>query len=148
MKKENLVSEIEHAFGRNHFPWGMAITIDSDMGDYPDVRRHFRRRDWWECDARYLKSQDGAFTFMTNEAQLYFTPAFMLASLNEPGAADTVQDNFVWNLDGALLRLYTTEQLRSVIHFLEYQLTNHPYNYKSWRKVLTLAKSIESGPRD
>jgi hypothetical protein len=142
MKKEDLISEIEEAFGRVS-PRGLCITINSDMGDYPDVRRHFYHRDWWTCDAKYLKQQDGAFTFMTDEARAYFTPAFMIASLVDPAAADTVPDNFVSNLTESLLRQYDLPKLKAVKNFIEFSLSEDSWKHNGWRRKLALAQSIE-----
>jgi len=142
MEKEELITEIEEAFGRNS-PRGLRITIDSDMGDYPEVQNHFHHRDWWTLDAKYLKEQDGAFTFMTDEARLYFAPAFMIASLRDPGSADTVPDNFVWNLKDSLLRLFSRPQLKTILRFIEFHLTDEPWNYPDWRKQHALVQSIE-----
>jgi len=149
MKKEDLISEIEEAFGRDPCPRGIKITIDSDEGDYPDVRKHFHHKNWWTLDAKYLKSQDGAFTFMTEEAQLYFTPAFMIASLVDPCGADTVPDDFVWNLSDDLLRMYSNDQIQAVIHFIEFHLSDSRWNYRGWKKYIALAKEIEqAAPRN
>jgi len=142
MKKEELITEIEEAFGR-FSPRGLQITINSDMGDYPEVRNHFHHRDWWTCDAKYLKQQDGAFTFMTDEARVYFTPAFMIASLVDHVAADTVPDNFVANLSETLLRRYDLPQLRAVSHFIEFSLSEDSWLDNGWRRKLALAQSIE-----
>lgn len=146
MKKEELISGIQDAFGRNTFPRGLLITSDSVIGDYPEVRAHFHHRDWWTCDAKYLKSQDGAFSMMDEDAQIYFTPAFMIESLRDPGSADTVPDSFVWNLTESLLRRYTPQQLRTVIHFIQFHLTDKPWERKSWRAPLAIAQSIEHAP--
>jgi hypothetical protein len=142
MKKEELITQIEDAFGRFP-PQGLRITIDSDMGDYCDVRNHFHHRNWWTCDAKFLKQQDGAFTFMTDEARLYFTPAFMIASLQSPEAADTVPDSFVRSLTATLLKQYSPPQLRAIIHFIEFHLSDEPWKDPPWRKELALAKDIE-----
>ncbi len=144
MNIEELISEIEYAFGRNSCPRGLRITIDSDEGDYPDVRRHFHHRDWWTCDARYLKSQDGAFTFMTEDAQIYFTPAYMIESIRDPGSADTVPETFIHGLTETILSRYTAQQLRSVIHFIQFHLTDKPWERKSWRAPLAIAQSIKA----
>ena len=141
MKKEELIAEIEDAFGR-YPPRGLRITIDSDMGDYPEVRNHFHHRNWWDCDAKFLKQHDGAFTFMTNEARLYFTPSFMIASLQNPAAADTLPDNFVLNLTATLLRQYSRPQLRAIIHFIEFHLSDEPWKDPDWRNELALAQGI------
>jgi hypothetical protein len=142
MKKEELISEIEDAFGRFP-PRGLRITIDSDMGDYPDVRNHFHHRDWWTCNAEYLGRREGAFTFMTDEAKVYFTPAFMLASLRSPEAALTVHQNFVWNLKESLLRHYNPPQLRAVINFIEFHLSDMPWTDRDLREILAVANGIE-----
>ncbi len=147
MRKDDLISEIEDAFGRFP-PKGLRITVDSDMGDYPDVRNHFHHRDWWTCDTKFLKQQDGAFSFMTDEARLYFTPALMIACLRDPAAADTVPDNFLWNLEETLLKQYSLTQLRSIIHFIEFHLPDEPWKKPGWRKKLALAQSLERTAAD
>lgn len=136
------MAEIEAAFGRNP-PRGICITMNSEMGDYPDVRNHFHHRNWWTCDARFLKQQDGAFTFMTDEARVYFAPAYMVASLQSPEVADTVPDNFVWNLSETLLKQFNPSQLRAIVHFIEFHLSDEPWKDPDWRRQLELAQGIE-----
>lgn len=143
MKSEELIAEIEDAFGRNSCPRGLRITIDSDIGDYPDVRKHFHHRDWWTCDARYLKSQDGAFTVMSEEAQIYFSPAYMTESIRDPGSADTVPSTFVYGLTESILKRFTQRQLRSVIHFIQFHFSDRPWDYKDWRPKFEMAQRIE-----
>ncbi len=142
MAKEELIAEIEAAFDRTS-PRGLRITIDSGMGDYPEVRNHFHHRDWWTCDASYLKQQDGAFTFMTDEARVYFTPAFMIASLRDPITADTVPDDFVGNLKEDLLKYYSPVQLQTIRRFIEFHFTDEPWNDPNWREQHALVERIE-----
>lgn len=148
MNRNDLIAEIAAAFGRFP-PRGLRITIDSDMGDYPDVRKHFHHRDWWTCDAAYLKQQDGAFSFVTDEARVYFTPAYMTASLASPAIADTVPDNFVLSLNEPLLRGYNGRQLKSIIRFIELHLPEEPWKMKDWRATLALVRKVaEEGPQE
>jgi hypothetical protein len=80
---------------------------------------------------------------MTDEARVYFAPAYMVASLRDPGAADTVPDNFVWNLKEELLTLFNPTQLEAIRHFIEFHLTEEPWNDPDWRKQHALIKRIE-----
>jgi hypothetical protein len=114
-----LAGDIEAAFGRNTYPRGVNPTHRLDWGDYVAVSRDFRSRNWWDCDAAFLKSYDGAFTFMTTEAKVYFAPAYMTAAVMHPGRADTVPDTFISNLDAELLANFTPEQRAVIRRFLE-----------------------------
>lgn len=80
---------------------------------------------------------------MIDEARVYFTPAFMIASLQSPEAADTVPDDFVWNLKETLSKKFNPLQLRTIIHFIEFHLSDEPWKDPDWRKQLALAQRIE-----
>jgi hypothetical protein len=96
-----------------------------------------------------LKHQDGAFSFMTDEARIYFTPAYMIASPASPAIADTVPDNFVLSLNEPLLRGYNGRQLKTIIRFIEFHLPEESWKMKDWRAKLALVRKVaEKGPQE
>jgi len=90
-----LREQIERAFERTPAPQGRLVeTLFDDEG----VSDYFRGRTWRGHAVKDLRYHEVALSFFTPEAFRYFLPAFMLASIDDPEAADVIPDGILFHL--------------------------------------------------
>jgi len=81
---------IESAFAAVPHPGDDRITACTG-GDADQVLAYFRGRGSRELSAQQLREHDYALTFFTDDALLYFLPAFLIALVEDPVTADEIQ---------------------------------------------------------
>ena len=80
--KEKIVREIEMAFAGNVYPGDEKLFSNLYDENCEILKNHFRgQKDWQSLNAEFI-DQDGALAFFSNEAYLFFLPAFLIADLN------------------------------------------------------------------
>ena len=80
---------IESAFAAVPYPGDDCIIAgSSEEGD--ELKTYFLRRSWRGHSAQQLRYHDSALGLFTEDALLYFLPAFLIASIEDPETADTI----------------------------------------------------------
>jgi hypothetical protein len=118
-----LAARIREAFANNEPPTGELFVTSNTEG----AERIFTNTRWRDIDAAALSFHGFSAAFMSGEAFAYFLPAFMLASLTDPGLRDTLLNALLppksdvsrpkfaawWNL-------LSQSQKRAVVDFVEH----------------------------
>ncbi len=106
MQKSELIEEIKKVFGKTSFPKDTPIVYNqSKIALYPDfdleesdIIKVFEGKNWWEVDIDKMIYENGALPLLSNEAFLYYLPAYMTLIIEDPGRADILWDSTVYNL--------------------------------------------------
>jgi hypothetical protein len=86
---------IESAFAGVPHPGDDRITVCSG-GDADEVLACFRGRTSGGFSAQQLRHHDYALSYFSEDALLYFLPAFLIALVEAPETADTIQTRILW----------------------------------------------------
>lgn len=63
-----------------------------------DLAKYFTGKSWRGHSAKQLREHASALSFFTPEGFRYFLPAFMLAELDDPVAADVIAQSILFHL--------------------------------------------------
>jgi hypothetical protein len=114
--------QITEAFSGNDIPTGK---LCNEEYDYDDAHHGFIGTTWQEHDAHYLRSHESSLHYFTPEAFRYYLPAFMMAELWDPEAADVIAEGIAFQftespLKDVRLATFSQNELLAIIAFLEY----------------------------
>jgi hypothetical protein len=92
----DLKALIEHAFERTPRPDddNISATTYDDEG----TAEYFRGRAWHGHTPQALRQHEAALSFFSDDAYRYFLPAYMLAELEDPEAADVIAQHIIHGL--------------------------------------------------
>ncbi len=86
---------IESAFADVPHPGDCHITTCSgDEAD--DITAYFRGRTWRGHSSEQLCYHNSAFSFFTEDALIYYLPAFLIALVEDPETANTIAEPILW----------------------------------------------------
>jgi hypothetical protein len=130
MPLDDLIRQIEAAFADIPSPGSGAASICATAND-EGVVAYFSGTTWKDHEPHALRRFSHALSFFTDAAFRYWLPAFMIAELRAPEAADVIADSLLFDLvpynsDGSdnqvvqnRLEALSTAQLRSILEYLE-----------------------------
>ncbi|MFO0356278.1 MAG: DUF6714 family protein [Sphingobacteriaceae bacterium] len=150
MTKDELINLISTAFVGFEFP-GNENLIDSSYGDEPAlVRDHFAGQSDWQILKRESIDLDGALSFFSNKAFIFYLPAFLIADINEPLDFNDPSIRLCWPLtpqsenvkiaktfgNGTIgdrakkcFDSLTKEQTHAIVSYLQWRLSQDENNY-------------------
>jgi hypothetical protein len=123
MSTEDVAAKIEAAFADTPSPGTEFEDISATMND-EGIVKYFRGKSWRGHKVQDLRYHEAALSFFTDKAFRYWLPAFMLAELEDPRAADVIGEGIAFHLSkgsraDARLRGFTPNELKAVAAFLE-----------------------------
>lgn len=147
--KTSLLQNIEKAFEDANYP-GDETLVNSSYGEEPElVKQHFRgQKDWRNISAEEL-DLNGALSFFSDEAFLFFLPAFLIADIKEELNFNDPSIRLCWALTpqteeqkiakawggetmGARARkcfdAFSKEQVHAIVAYLQYRIDKDEYN--------------------
>ena len=163
MTKEQLKEKIFDAFSKTNFP-GEAFLVNSIQGDEPYLlKEEFKdKTDWKSLEAGFLDAApDGystALSFFSDEALMFYLPAFLIADIDEKLASTDVvfylTHGFTYNSrhgiinqqrygartwwDYATFRFstFSKEMAQAVVTYLEFKTIQDNYNANNIAEAL------------
>jgi hypothetical protein len=120
----SLQENIERAFADVPYPGHTQITAHR-CPECDEIADYFRDTAWRGHSIEHLGSHASALALFTPEAYRYFLPGFMLATLENPQAADAIAGNIVFGFFstpevGKRLALFNSDQRDAVVGFLRH----------------------------
>jgi hypothetical protein len=119
----DLREQIERAFDQTPMPAGILV---DPLSDDEGVSNYFRGRSWRGHKVQDLRFHEVALSFFEPEAFRYYLPAFMLATLEDPAAADIIPHGILFHLSApddprvwARLCAFAPGELDAVAAFVE-----------------------------
>jgi len=116
MNKENLIKNISNCFKTDTYSIENLINKES-FGSYEakQIEKAFSYKKWEKLDQKLLIANKSALGFLSDEAFIYFLPAYMKLLILEFEAADVIVDTL---LEKLLLPTEADMQLR----YIEYKM--------------------------
>lgn len=158
-----ITQEIKTAFGGMPYPGTERIM--NDLKGYDPERKQIREEfsryeDWQDVPRELLLYERDALSFFEPQGFRFYLPAYMLFSVEDYEGADTIPESIVHSLtlpDAGTelyefvrerLVLFSEEQRKAVLHFLEYLERCHAEDFTElctggWSSV-TPRRAIES----
>ncbi len=164
MTKEKLKEQIFRAFAKTRFP-GKAFLVNSIQGDEPYLlKEEFKdKTDWKSLEVDFLDAApDGystALSFFSDEALLFYLPAFLIADIDEKLSSTDVVFYLTHGLtqnsrygvinqqrygartwwDYATFRFstFSQEMVQAVIAYLEFKAIRDKYSANNITEALT-----------
>ena len=137
---ESLRSRIKRVFPRTPIPTAPIIDTYDDEGIIPA----FLGRAWDSFTTQELRNHCAAISFLNTSAFLYYLPAFVVASIDDPEAADIIPDNLLskfGNSDaGQLVARLTTEQRDVLVEFFGAYVGDDPCYMRPLAEALDYLK--------
>ncbi len=127
MSKGDVRMEIETAFEYTPSPGDRQPDITVTAAD-EGVAEHFSRTTWHCHSAAELCRFTCALTYFTDDAFRYWLPAFMLAELEDPDAAElskTLIESRIENMPEVVLAVFTKPEKLAIVSFLEWCMAWH-----------------------
>jgi len=125
MTASEVISQIEAAWRDVPYPGDDHISTPASVDD-DGITAYFRGTTWRDHQPADLRAQSSAFSFFAPEAFHYWLPAFIIAAIEDPGAADVVVQRIPWSLtDGrpsVQLSLFSPAQREAVVAYLRFQI--------------------------
>lgn len=125
MTAPEVIRQIEAAWRDVPYP-GDDHIFTPDSYDDEDIVNYFGGTTWRGHKPADLRAHSSAFTFFTPEAYHYWLPAFLIAAIEDPGAADVIVDYIPWSLtDGCpsvRWSLFSPAQRQGVAACLRFQI--------------------------
>jgi len=123
MSKDDVRAQIETAFADTPSPGDGFDDISATKQD-EGIVDYFRCTTWRGHRVQDLRHHEAALSFFTEKAFRYWLPAFMLAELENPEAADVIAGGIAFHLTpannaDAKLRQFTPDELEAIAAFLE-----------------------------
>lgn len=139
MTSTEVILAIESAWQGVPYPGDDKI-FTPDSYDDEDIINYFSGTTWRGHDAASLRAHSSAFTFFTPEAFHYWLPAFMVAAMQNPQAADVVVDRIAWSVSGEYAAqrwpLFSPAQRQAVAAYFRFQIENFPESADDERQAL------------
>lgn len=121
---ETLISLIEDAFsGTDRRAIG---PVSVETCDDEGTHAHFAGTKWRDHDVTELRAHVSALSFFTPKAFRCYLPAFLVASIAEPGKADVIPEHVIVGLERACQRreerwqAFSTEERRVIAKWIEW----------------------------
>ncbi len=123
MPKEEVRLKIESAFADTPAP-GREFNDISASSDDEGIVAYFRGRSWQGHRVEDLRKHGAALSLFTGKAFRYWLPAFMLAELEDPEAADAIAEGIAFQFSEAQgreerIRQFTRDELEAIAAFFE-----------------------------
>ena len=123
--------------------------ISKPTYDDEGVSTYFSGQSWRGHSAKQLRSLDFAPTILTDEAFVYFLPAYMLADIQSNMEADTIVEAVLFNLSGSKRGLAIAERLsdaqrEAVAGYVRFVREREGDLYEEW--CADAMRSLESRP--
>ena len=122
MSEKEIKLLIESAFANTPAPGNNFSDISATMDD-EGIVEYFRGTTWRGHRVQDLRCHSAALSFFTDKAFRYWLPAFMLAELENPDAADSIAEGIALhlsdaNLADARLKQFSQSELKALVAFL------------------------------
>lgn len=122
MTTDELRATIEQAFADTPHPGRTFAEVSASLND-EGIVAYFRDTTWRRHAVKDLRRHSAALSFFTEAAFRYWLPAFMLAEVEDPAAADVIADSIAFSLGKsrrapALLATFTPPELDAIHAFL------------------------------
>lgn len=128
MTVPEVIHQIEAAWHDVPYP-GDDHIFTPDSYDDEDIVNYFGGTTWRGHSAIDLRAHSSAFTFFTPEALHYWFPAFLIAEIQDPIAADVIGDYIPRSLtDGRpsmRWSLFSPAQRQAVLAYLRFQVEHY-----------------------
>ena len=119
MRRHNVTSLIETAFAATPRPGDGFDDISATKQD-EGIVDHFRGTTWRGHTVADLRHHSAALSFFTDAAFRYWLPAFMLASLEDPEAADIIPESIEFSMRrDKQVALFTPSERQAIAAFLQ-----------------------------
>jgi hypothetical protein len=116
----DLQHQIEAAFAKTPSPGTGFRDISATQQD-EGIVDYFRGTTWRGHCVADLRHHSAALSFFTGPAFRYWLPAFMLASLEDPEAADVIPEHIASDMQkNERLILFAAHELRAIAAFLHH----------------------------
>ncbi len=124
MPKEDVAAQIEAAFADTPSPGTEYDDISATKYDDEGIVDYFRGTTWRGHRVQDLRRHEAAMSFFTDKAFRYWLPAFMLAELEDPEAADVIGEGIAFHLTkgesaDARLQQFAQDELKAIAAFLD-----------------------------
>lgn len=123
---DQIRKRIEQAFPVDGIPVAPIIDTYDDEGIVPT----FLGRSWNSFATRELREHSAAISFLTESAFIYYLPAFLVATIDDPETADIIPDNLLTKFArpraAAIVARLTPEQRSVVVEFFSACLGDDP----------------------
>ena len=158
INKDKLIQKIVVAFSEVEFP-GNNNLVDQSYGDEPDiVRNHFFGHSDWKKLTHEFIDIDGALSFLSDKAFLFYIPAFMIADINRKLDYNDPTVRLCWSVtpqseNEKIAKIwrggtigerakncfdkFSKEQVSAILSYLHWRLSQDEYNY-------TIEQAIEN----
>jgi len=144
MIKAAVIRQIEDAWADAPYP-GDENIFTPDSYDDEDIGNYFHGTTWRGHDPVALRAHGSAFTFFTPAAFHYWLPAFMLAAIENPDAADVILDQIPRSVSNQYASkrwpLFTEPQRNAVAAYLRFQIEAFGDGAEDDRKALAILES-------
>lgn len=149
MRAEDLlVQRIEHAWQDACPP--RPGCISKPTYDDEGISAYFAGRAWRGHSAEQLRALDFAPGILTDEAFVYFLPAYMIADIRSPMEADTIVEALLLNLSPgrgrAIASLLTESQREAVANYVQFVWEREGDLYAEW--CADAMRGLNGGPRN
>jgi hypothetical protein len=124
MPEKEVVARIEAAFADTPSPGTGYDDISATKYDDEGIVDYFRGTTWRGHKVQDLRKHAAALSLFTDRAFRYWLPAFMLAELENPEAADIIGEHIASDLTGsdtadARLDQFAHDELQAIAAFLD-----------------------------
>jgi hypothetical protein len=125
MNRESVAEQIRQAFADTPQP---GLAFDDISATKPDegIVAYFRGSSWQGHRVDNLRYHYATLSFFTDKAFRYWLPAFMLADLENPVAADVIGEGIAFSLGESWdaerrIRQFSQQELRAIAAYLDLQ---------------------------
>ena len=145
-REKALIASIVKVFPDPGFPHSNSVT-PCRCSECEEITAYLRDSFWRGRSVEDLRYHEAALSLFENEAFEYFLPAFLVAAVEDPEAADVILDGIPFHLDRAReVRNYTPVQRQVVAEFMRWMLDEFSdYDGKYSRLVEKFSRPPHAG---
>ena len=158
MNKSELIEKIKLAFSDVEYPGNENLVKESYGEEAALVRNHFLgQKDWKKLSPEFM-DLDGALSFLSDQALLFYIPAFLIADVNEElnyndpavrlcyALSPQSQNIKIAKIYGAgtlgerakkCFDTFSKEQVSAIVSYLQWKLSQDEFN-------LTIQQALEN----